>query len=178
MSRNGWKWMILAGMLASAPALAQQCPCGRGPGGRHGGGPGMGPHGDPGRGLAACLASPELGLSADQKARLDGLRASGREAAAARREAIRTLRQQMHQALLDPKATPQEIRARARALHDAMDQAREQMLDRLLEARGVLTPAQLEKMAGLPACQAPWFRGPPGDPEGPEGDVDPDATPR
>ncbi|HOU52603.1 MAG TPA: Spy/CpxP family protein refolding chaperone [Myxococcota bacterium] len=161
MIKNRWTWMILAGLLASAPALAQECPCGRGPGGRHGGGPAGGPGGGPGRFFAACLASPELGLTADQKARLDALRDSGREAAAGQRQAIQALRREMHQALLDPKASPEEIRARAKALHDAMDQARDRMLDRMLEARAVLTPAQLGKMATIPACQAPRFRGPP-----------------
>lgn len=163
MVRTGWTWMIVAGLLASAPVLAQQCPCGRGPGGRHGGGPGGGPHGGPGGFWAACLASPELGLTADQKARLDALKAAGREAAAGQREAIRALRQEMHRALLDPKASPDEIRARAKALHDAMDQARDRMVDRMIEVRSVLTPAQLGRLGSLPACQGPRFRGPPAD---------------
>lgn len=164
MRRYGWHGMILAGVLAAAPALAQPCPMGRGHGWRHGGGPGGGPDGGPGRFWAACLASPELDLTADQKARLDALRAAGREAMAAQREAIQAARQEMHQALLDPRASPEEIRARAKALHDLMDQARDRMIDRLLEARSVLTPAQLERMGRLPACQMPRFRGPPGGP--------------
>lgn len=156
MRRIGWTWGILAGLLVAAPVMAQQHPMGRGGGGRHGGGPG---------GFwDACLASPELGLTADQKARLDALRVAGRQEASAHREAIHSLRQEWHQALLDPRASPEEIRGRAKALHEAMDQARERMLDRILEARAVLTPAQIGKMSGLPACQKPRFRGPPGGP--------------
>jgi Spy/CpxP family protein refolding chaperone len=161
-----WGFLVPVALaaLVAVPVLA------RGPGGHRGpegDGPGRGGHG-PGAWLAGCLASPELGLTKDQQAKMDALRDAGREQMRVHRGDLRDLRKALHEAFLDPKATDADIRAKADALHGAMSKVRETMEGRLLEARKVLTADQLKRLKDLPACQP---RGALGDrPRGPEGD--------
>lgn len=132
--------------LAGTAALA------RGPGGGH-----PGREGGPGyaRGLHQCLRSPALKLTDAQKDQLKALKESGRNEAKKTFEEMRGLQEALRGAFVDPKADAAAVKAKADALHAAMDRMRGLFFDRLLQARAVLTAEQLTTLAGLPECSLP-----------------------
>jgi Spy/CpxP family protein refolding chaperone len=136
-------------------------------GGEHGhGGKGrMGGPGCPMMALARCLHSPELQVTPDQTKKLEALHD---ELKAAMRETgpkLHEQREALLKAIADPKVPAEEVKAKARAVHEAMAAAMEKGLDTVLKIRGILTPEQLAKLPGLPGCKGP----------GPEGPETPDA---
>lgn len=175
--------LVTAGVLALSVAAEAQGrgmgPCGRGdgpgfgrgmgPGDGQGGhgmrGRGKGGHGAPMLGLNPCVVdSPELGLGDDQKAALKTLfEADGPQERQAF-EAVRTRKQDLRALVTDPAATDAQIRAKAAEVHDLMQADRDARLERMLQARKILTPEQLAKVPEIrKACRGWRFDGQAGD---------------
>ncbi len=167
-------------MAVSAEAQGRGMGRGMGPGmGRgmgpcgYGAGPGMGRGMGPGGygagtgmlGLNPCVVdSPELGLSDDQKAALEMLFEVGQNQAI---EAVTARWQQdeeLRALVVDPQATEEQIRTKASEKCERMQAGHEAWLDRMLQARNVLTPEQLAKVPEVRnACRSKRFVDPRGD---------------
>lgn len=158
-------------LVVASVALAQPGRGGFGHGGRGGrGGPGMGHGGGPGMGLMGlghCLRSPELGLTAEQRVKLELIREKGMERMKAERPRMMELRKGLVAAFADPKVDAAALKTKVAEVRKAMQDGMEQGVDLLIEARAVLTPEQLKKIPDLKGCRK--FGGPDGDdlPEGP-----------
>lgn len=141
----------------------------------HGKGPGKG-HGMRGDGPAMMLGlgpcavdSPVLGLSDDQKAALKAIRESGKDQARAAMAARRALGKELRDLIADPAATEKQIRAKAAEMRAQAQAKHDARLDRMLQARQVLTPEQLARLPeARAACRGQRGDGPRGD--GPRGD--------
>lgn len=158
------QWMILVvvmavvGLAGNADARGR----GRGPGMGHGVGR-MGP--GLGLGLGPCVVeSPELGLSDDQKAALKKLRDEGQAPAEQAQAEKRKLAKELRDLMMDPKATDRQIRAKAAEMRERAAAMHDARLDRLLQARQVLTAEQLLKVPAIrKECRGPRDGGPRGD---------------
>ena len=155
-------------LVAASVAFAQPGRPAFGRGG-HGGrcGPGMGPGGGPGMGvmgLGHCLRSPELGLSAEQRVKLELIREKGMERMKAERPRMMELRKGLVAAFADPKVDAAALKTKVAEVRKAMQDAMDQGTDLLIEARAVLTPEQLKKIPDLKGCGK--FEGPDGGPDG------------
>lgn len=158
------QWMTLVVVMAVAGLAGNADARGRGKG------PGMG-H-EMGRmgpgmllGLGPCVVeSPELGLSDDQKAALKKLREDGREPVEQAKVEKRKLAKELRDLVMDPKATDRQIRAKAAEMRDRAAAMHDARLDRLLQARQVLTAEQLLKVPAIrKECRGPRDGGPRGD---------------
>jgi len=115
---------------------------------------------------AGLLAAAEqLGLSADQKTRLESIATTARENGVSQMQAARQARQQAAQAL---NGNAPDLDAYAKALHTASDhmvQAQVAMAKASLDARAVLTPEQRTRLqngmalAGEMACGMAGYGG-------------------
>jgi len=141
--------LALVAMFA-APLAAQGHPWG--------GGPGMGP-----RHAAGPMLMRGLDLTEAQKADLKVLATKHREAMKPKQEAAMTARKAMHEAMMNPAATPDQLKA----LHEKVSQAQfELALDRramMQESMNLLTPEQRAKAEQLRLeHQKRWQEGVPG----------------
>lgn len=170
MKRHMTTLLVAVGVLAlSAAAEAQgrgEGPCGRGDGPRFGRGMGaaqgkarrgMGADAAGTLGLNPCVVeNPELGLDDGQKAALKTLFEADAPQDRQAFETVRTLRQELRALVTDPGATDDQIRAKAAQMRDLMQADREARLERMLQARRILTPEQLAKVPEIRKACRGW----------------------
>ena len=119
---------------AASPDMAQM----------HGGGPGMGMHGGPGR-IEHMLDS--VNASADQRAQIKTIMQAAMADLKSQRASGKALHEQMRQAFAQPTVDArvvESLRAQQQTLHEA---ASKRMLQAKLEISRVLTPEQRKQLA-------------------------------
>jgi Spy/CpxP family protein refolding chaperone len=143
MNRNSHRGMalalIMAGLVSIAPSILAQ---------RGHGGPG-------GRGGRDPFAA--LSLTADQKARIDAIRASFESQTASLRQQMQSLREQMRTARQNnDQAAMSSLRTQEQSLHTQMKGYHDQMDQ---QVRSVLTAEQIAKLDEMHAQRGEGGRG-------------------
>jgi len=101
------------------------------------------------RGFDPARMQAELGLSDDQVAQLQKMRADGRSQAIRRHADLRIAQGELNDLLRAPAIDEQAINAKVKQVTDLQAAATRERIDQRLAFRRVLTPEQAEKMQSL-----------------------------
>jgi len=113
----------------------------------------------------------ELGLTADQKTRLKGLREEMRDARKNNFDKIKAMREKSREELLKASPDKSALYGYAREMGELHREMAEKETDHMLKVKGILTPDQFKKLLSKNMWQGKG-RGGPHEEEGPGGPQD------
>jgi Spy/CpxP family protein refolding chaperone len=144
---QGLKWMLFSVFVAISATVALSAWAQAGPGGHHGGGPGMGMFGGPmmgGRGVDHMLDG--LNATDAQRSQIKQIFEAAATDLKAQREQGRSLRERAMQIFAAPNVDASAAETVRQQMLQQHDQASRRMLQAMLDASKVLTPEQRAKL--------------------------------